>query len=80
MLKRVIDFNASDRPRLYYLFNSGRIAKKFDDDGYVCVDTDELKAVKPKKAGRKPKPTENETASQNSKGLRRYRGRTSKII
>ena len=60
MLKRVIDFNASDRPRLYYLFNSGRIAKKFDSDGYVCVDTDELKAVKPKKAGKKQKPTENE--------------------
>lgn len=41
---------------IYFLMNKGKIPKHINEKGYVCYDTDELKAFqKTHKRGRPPK-------------------------
>lgn len=54
-IKRVSTLPHNEAIAIYHYISKGQIKRYIDDYGYVCYDPEELKNLKPKKRGRKPK-------------------------
>jgi hypothetical protein len=60
-LKRLIDLEHRQMRTIRARQNAGTMTKHLDKYGYLCFDEDELKTYKPRKSGRKPKITNNQS-------------------
>lgn len=55
MQKRIVELKLKEASKANRLIKLGRLKSHRDNDGFITVDDDELKAVKPIKTGRPPK-------------------------
>lgn len=60
-LKRLADLEHGERRTIQARQNAGTMTKHIDSDGYLCFNEEELKTYKPRKVGRKPKISKNQS-------------------
>lgn len=60
-LKRLADLEHGKRRTIQARQDAGTMTRHIDKYGYLCFDEDELKTYKPRKSGRKPKITNNQS-------------------